>query len=309
MSGHRARVRTFEPAAAYLRNRASVREKGSAETHVNGVRVEFELHLGAHALEGREVRTVEGRARGRELHPVQTAFIAADGLECGFCTPGFVVEAVAFYEASRIRGRTDEPTREEVAAALAGHLCRGAAYPGTLEAVRRACSGEFDGGGEVHGPRVEAREKVTGAALYTVDIRFEGLLHGVMIRSTRAHARVSGIELGGVLVAPDVTAVRLLDPADPVARYVGQPLAAVAASSRGAAEEAAARVAVTYDPLPAVLDLDAALRGDVTAYEGTPRNPPNSSEGPIPPGRWNGNQRRARGRGMKAPGLHPALSA
>src|SRR5262245_7028936 len=76
----------------------------------------------ATALRAREVTTVEGF--GPELHPVQRAFIANDALQCGYCTPGFVVEAIAFHDRWRQERGTEEPTRDEVVEALTGHLCR-----------------------------------------------------------------------------------------------------------------------------------------------------------------------------------------
>ena len=68
------------------------------------------------------VTTVEGIAHGDDLHPVQRAFAHHDGLQCGYCTPGFVVDAVAFHDRWRTEHGTDEPDRETIAEALAGHL-------------------------------------------------------------------------------------------------------------------------------------------------------------------------------------------
>lgn len=77
----------------------------------------------AEALEGRHVVTIEGLSAGG-LHPVQHALLAADGLQCGFCTPGMVMTAAAFYERWRSTNGGGRPDREAVVAALAGHLCR-----------------------------------------------------------------------------------------------------------------------------------------------------------------------------------------
>src|SRR3954468_21163294 len=107
------------------------------------------------------------------LHPVQKAFMAHDALQCGFCTPGFVVEAAAFHDDWRAARGTAIPSREEIAAALSGHLCRCGAYEGLYRAVADACAGRFDGL-DPTAPRVEARDKVTGVARYTVDIRHDG---------------------------------------------------------------------------------------------------------------------------------------
>src|SRR6202048_103256 len=147
----------------------------------------------ARAAAGKSVTTVEGIGEAK-LHPVQKAFMAHDALQCGFCTPGFIVEAAAFHDRWRADRGTATPSREEIGAALSGHLCRCGAYDGIFRAVAEACAGHFDGDDAVS-PRVEAREKVTGAAKYTVDIHHDGQLEGVILRSQLAHARVGELEL------------------------------------------------------------------------------------------------------------------
>jgi carbon-monoxide dehydrogenase small subunit len=82
---------------------------------------------------GREVTTVEGLAGpGGELNPVQAAFRAEHGLQCGFCTPGFVVSATAFLQ------ENPNPTDQEIREAMSGNLCRCTGYQGILRAVRAA---------------------------------------------------------------------------------------------------------------------------------------------------------------------------
>jgi carbon-monoxide dehydrogenase small subunit len=82
--------------------------------------------------DGSDVTTVEGLATGDELNPVQEAFRAEHGLQCGFCTPGFVVSATAFLE------RNPDPTDDEIREGLSGNLCRCTGYQGILRAVRAA---------------------------------------------------------------------------------------------------------------------------------------------------------------------------
>jgi xanthine dehydrogenase YagT iron-sulfur-binding subunit len=79
--------------------------------------------------QGKNVRTVEGLTQGTALHPVQQAFCDADGLMCGFCTPGFVVAAVALLE------RIPNPTPEQARRHLDGNICRCGTYVGVLEAA------------------------------------------------------------------------------------------------------------------------------------------------------------------------------
>ncbi|HJS75778.1 MAG TPA: 2Fe-2S iron-sulfur cluster-binding protein, partial [Burkholderiales bacterium] len=147
---------------------------GACTVLVDGVPMASCL-LPASALDGRAVTTVEGL--GSELHPVQRAFIAHDALQCGYCTPGFVVEAVAFHDRWRTERGNEEPAREEVVKALSGHLCRCGAYVGIIAAVQAACTGRFDAG-DASGPRIDAAVKVTGRAKYTTDIAHPGQLEG-----------------------------------------------------------------------------------------------------------------------------------
>jgi xanthine dehydrogenase YagT iron-sulfur-binding subunit len=79
--------------------------------------------------QGRNVRTVDGLAKGNALHPVQQAFCDHDGLMCGFCTPGFVMATVALLE------KTPNPTPEQAKRALDGNLCRCGTNIGVLKAA------------------------------------------------------------------------------------------------------------------------------------------------------------------------------
>jgi aerobic-type carbon monoxide dehydrogenase small subunit (CoxS/CutS family) len=78
---------------------------------------------------GREITTVEGLAGDTVLHPLQTAFLERGGVQCGFCTPGMLISAVALLD------RNDEPSEEDVRVALAGNLCRCTGYDGIVKAV------------------------------------------------------------------------------------------------------------------------------------------------------------------------------
>jgi xanthine dehydrogenase YagT iron-sulfur-binding subunit len=80
-------------------------------------------------VQGRAIRTVASLAQGTVLHPVQQAFCEHDGLMCGFCTPGFVMAAVALLE------KNPSPTPEQAREALDGNICRCGTYPRVLDAV------------------------------------------------------------------------------------------------------------------------------------------------------------------------------
>jgi carbon-monoxide dehydrogenase small subunit/isoquinoline 1-oxidoreductase alpha subunit/xanthine dehydrogenase YagT iron-sulfur-binding subunit len=79
--------------------------------------------------EGRDLVTVEGLARGADLHPVQEAFIEHTAFQCSFCTPGFILSTVA------LLAENPDPTAEEVRTYLSGHLCRCGSYVKILDAV------------------------------------------------------------------------------------------------------------------------------------------------------------------------------
>lgn len=104
---------------------------GACTVHVDGRRVLSCLTLAA-TVQRRAVMTIEGLADGDELHPVQQAFIDNDALQCGFCTPGQIMSAVAVIEGG-LTG-TDEEIREQ----MSGNICRCSAYPFIVEAVKAA---------------------------------------------------------------------------------------------------------------------------------------------------------------------------
>ena len=84
--------------------------------------------------DGRRVRTVEGLAAAGELHPLQLAFQEAHALQCGFCTPGFLMSLEPF-----LRDHPD-PSEDEIRHVLSGNLCRCTGYVGIIEAVRLAAA-------------------------------------------------------------------------------------------------------------------------------------------------------------------------
>jgi xanthine dehydrogenase YagT iron-sulfur-binding subunit len=102
---------------------------GACTVLLDGKRVLSCLTLVAQC-EGREVMTIEGLARDGELHPVQEAFMRHDGFQCGYCTPGQIMSAVALIEEGR--AGSDEEIREF----MSGNICRCGAYPNIVAAIR-----------------------------------------------------------------------------------------------------------------------------------------------------------------------------
>lgn len=104
---------------------------GSCSVQVDGRVVCSCLVLGVEA-EGREIETVEGLSTGTELHPLQTKFLEHAALQCGVCTPGFLMAAKALLE------KNPDPTEEEIRFGLAGNLCRCTGYDKIVRAVQDA---------------------------------------------------------------------------------------------------------------------------------------------------------------------------
>lgn len=106
-------------------------ECGACTVHVDGRRVLACMTL-AVMVEGAEVTTIEGLADGGGLHPVQRAFWEQDAFQCGFCTPGQVMSAVACIREGHVG------SAEEIREWMSGNLCRCAAYPQIVAAVQAA---------------------------------------------------------------------------------------------------------------------------------------------------------------------------
>jgi xanthine dehydrogenase YagT iron-sulfur-binding subunit len=108
---------------------------GACTVHLDGKRVLSCLVLAAQC-DGREVTTIEGLAKSPELHPMQAAFIRHDGFQCGYCTPGQIMSAVALLEEGR--AGSDDEIREF----MSGNLCRCGAYPNIVAAIREVAGRE-----------------------------------------------------------------------------------------------------------------------------------------------------------------------
>ena len=92
-------------------------------------------------VRGKKVRTIEGMARGAKLHPLQEAFLQAGALQCGYCTSGMIMSALA------LLAREPEPSRADIVRALNGNICRCGIYPRIVTAVEQAAKA-LKGGGQ-----------------------------------------------------------------------------------------------------------------------------------------------------------------
>lgn len=104
---------------------------GACTVLMSGVPVFSCLVLAVEA-QGHDILTIEGLAEGRELHPIQKAFVEAGAIQCGFCTPGMVLNALA------LLNKNPDPSEADVRLALSGNLCRCTGYQKIIEAVLMA---------------------------------------------------------------------------------------------------------------------------------------------------------------------------
>ena len=95
-------------------------------------------HLAVKNINGKEVTTIEGLARNGELHPLQKAFMAHDALQCGFCSPGMIMNAYGLLL------KNSSPTKQEIIDGMEGNLCRCGTYGRIIEAVQTAAQ-EMEG--------------------------------------------------------------------------------------------------------------------------------------------------------------------
>ena len=237
----------------------------------------------ARRFEGRQIRTHEGldesvRARWADC------FVVAGASQCGFCSPGIVLKAES------LLAKTPDPTRERIAAALAGNLCRCTGYTKIIDAIEhaaRANRGEplppIDRSGRVGSPtaRYEGTELALGDKAYINDMVMPGMLFGAIRFADHPRARIVRIDtdrasaqpgVACVLTASDVPGDRLqgeliqdwpqLCAVGEVTRYVGDVLALVAADTMANARAAAALVDVEYDVLDPVTSPAAAMAPD-----------------------------------------------
>jgi selenium-dependent xanthine dehydrogenase len=244
---------------------------------------------------GKDIVTIEGLAAqvpGAELHPLQIAFITHGAVQCGFCIPGQLMTSAALLE------KNPDPTSDEIRYALKDTLCRCAGYP-TIERAVQAAAEALRNEEPVHGPEIaadsqspqkavatrqirpDAVEKVTGAAKFTDDLKFPGMLHAAVKRAEIPHGILKQLKTESAAAAPGVVAV--LTAADipgehnhglviydwPAlvgigerARYVGDAVAIVAAESRAAALQAVSLIEAEFEPLEVVASAVRAKEAD-----------------------------------------------
>jgi putative selenate reductase molybdopterin-binding subunit len=237
---------------------------------------------------GCEITTVEAIAHGDTLDPVQQAFLDHGAAQCGFCTPGMILNTKALLKEHPHAGE------EEVREMLAGNFCRCTGFKKPVEAVLAISQN-----GPRHCEKTPAEDRhlvvghslqktdgvklVTGRPCFTDDVHMPDMLIGKILPSPHAHARIKRIDVSKARALPGVHAVLTYkdvprvphttagqswpEPSpydtyllDSKVRFVGDRVAAVAAESRAIAEEALRLIKVEYEVLPAILDMEQATK-------------------------------------------------
>lgn len=228
-------------------------------------------------IDGRSVLTIEGLADGDKLHPIQQAFWQEGGFECGYCTPGMILSTYA------LLSEHPNPSDEQIKHQLASNICRCTGYVSIIAAVKRAAESlraQVTEAVDYEQVRLDGKEKVRGAPIYTADLQRPGMLYAKILRSPLPHALITGIDTEAAEQLPGVVAVLTRDDLRGInpyygplvkdqailamqkVRYEGDPVAAVAAESVEIAEAALKLIQVDYEELPALLSLDESLGAD-----------------------------------------------
>ncbi len=237
----------------------------------------------AERADGKKILTIEGLAQRvneeLKLHPLQEAFVEHGAVQCGFCIPGQIMTAYALLNCNQ------NPSREQIRIALKDTLCRCAGYP-TIENAILAAAHSLKTGEPVSLPKIQASihshevvghsqirpdsvEKVTGEAIYTDDLEFDGMLYAKVRRAMVPHAFLKKLDISKAKAMKGVSAVLTADdiPAEhnhglvifdwPVMvgvgeriRYVGDALAIVAAETQEIADQAASLIEAEFDLQP-----------------------------------------------------------
>jgi aldehyde oxidoreductase len=234
-------------------------------------------------VQGKEITTIEGIGTLKNPHPLQLAFAKTGAIQCGFCTPGMIVRAKSILD------KNLDPSRDEIKKALQPHICRCTGYQKIFEAIELAASYlrgktksielKLTGKGIIGRPvtRPDALEKATGTTLYAADLAVDGCDYIKILRSPHHHAKIIHIDkkeaesIPGVLTvltAEDVKGTNILKMAgddQPIlcgnkVRFIGDPVAAVVATSEEVASYAIEKIEVTYEPLDPVLTPEEALK-------------------------------------------------
>jgi nicotinate dehydrogenase large molybdopterin subunit len=233
--------------------------------------------------EGRSIVTIEGLGDTEKIHPLQRQFVEKGAVQCGFCTPGLILSSKALLD------RNPRPSEQELRLAISGNLCRCTGYTKVVEAIDAAarelrgeaiaCDRREPETGSVGRSitKIDAMPKVTGKAVYADDITFPNMLFASVLRSPFPSAEILSIDCSEARSLPGVrvvlTAKDIPGPnrygelvkdqrylVEDKVRYVGDPVAVVAAETKALSRQALEKIYVDYRKLPEVFDPEEAMK-------------------------------------------------
>ena len=239
----------------------------------------------AFRAQGAVIETIEGLAHEGNLHALQQAFLDHGAVQCGICTPGLIMTAKALLDEKSAAG--EAVSESDVRTALKDTYCRCTGYQSVIRAILQASGQEIPpylpetrAPGRAVGqplPNPDAVDKITGAARFTDDYVFPGMLHARTLRAGIPHARIRSIDTSEARALPGVHAV--LTHEDVPGRklhglvtvdwpvlcgdkvlYAGDAVAIIAADDRETAERALGLIRVDYEELPAITSPIEAIR-------------------------------------------------
>jgi CO/xanthine dehydrogenase Mo-binding subunit/aerobic-type carbon monoxide dehydrogenase small subunit (CoxS/CutS family) len=239
-------------------------------------------------MERKKVETIEGLASNGQLHPIQSAFVKAGAIQCGFCTPGIIMATKALLDQNL------DPDIEDIQRALEHNLCRCTGYVKIVDAIRLAARDMQASAAPAPEkplepqarigqsiPDYDSLAKVRGEPIFAADLVKEKMLFGKVLWSAFPHARIKKIdgkrakELPGVqavLTADDIPGSKCFGRVkadNPIlcsdrVRFLGDAVALVVAESQDAARDACNLIDVHYEELPGVFSIAESLRDGAT---------------------------------------------
>ena len=252
------------------------------------------------AADGHEIITIEGLSKNGELNPIQQAFVDTGAVQCGFCTPGMILATKTLLDKNLY------PTLEEAKENLGAVLCRCTGYQQPVDAVLRAAAilrgeeqkpytkaaehviwneklaGKYNKIGQP-AIKVDAAKLAKGKPAYVDDVEIPGMIHGMLMTSPYAHARIKDIDTSAAEALPGVHCVLTYKnvprhiyatggqtypnphPWDQVCldnkvRFIGDRVAAVAADTVDLCKQAISLIKVDWEILPAVFDMEETMK-------------------------------------------------
>ncbi|EPY2283194.1 selenium-dependent xanthine dehydrogenase [Clostridium sporogenes] len=235
-------------------------------------------------VNGKEVKTVEGLTEF-EKKVFTWAFSKAGAVQCGFCIPGMIISAKALLD------KNLNPNKKEIKTAIRGNVCRCTGYVKIIRAIEMAAeafrNGELPLDKEYKGkigeniPRIDAKDKILGTGKYVDDVKVEGMVYGSALRSKYPRALVKSIDISEALKHPEVEAIitakdisgnryighiikdwpAMIDVGEET-RYVGDPVALVAAKNKKALKEILNLIKVEYEELEPISNPNMAMAED-----------------------------------------------